>query len=145
MLGELDLELVRLCVAPEGAFGVLMIPGGLPLGLWTIERTYALDPRYPRGPQYVKVPAGRYRCVRTVYHKAGHETYEITGVVGHSRLLIHPANVETDLDGCTGVGLRYDVLGGQPAVLDSRAGFWRLMAWANGRPEFWLRVRGIDS
>jgi hypothetical protein len=52
------------------------------------------------------IPAGTYRLRRTVFHKHGYEAFEVTGVPGRTRILIHPANTEEDIEGCIGVGLR---------------------------------------
>lgn len=57
-------------------------------------------------PRISCIPAGLYALHRTVYHKHGYETFEVMGVPGRSRILIHPANTEEDLEGCIGVGLR---------------------------------------
>ena len=117
-----DLELLRVAVQPEGAFGVLL-QDGLPTGLVTVERTYPVAPSVSRGPQYVKIPAGTYRCEATTFIRGGYPTWEVTGVIGHSRLLFHRANSEADVEGCIGVGSRFGWLRGFPAVLESAAGF----------------------
>lgn len=135
-----DIELVRVCVAPEGAFSVLLIDG-VPAGPVCLERTYPLVENRPRGPQFVKIPAGRYRCVRTTFHRGGYPSYEVSGVLGHSRLLFHVANDEADLDGCIGVGMRFGLLRGIPAVLDSREGFSEFLRLTRGRESFELLVR----
>lgn len=135
-----DFELVRLCVAPDGAFGVLLVDG-VPAGPVTLERTYPLAESHPRGPQFVKIPGGRYRCVRTWYYRGAVETFEVVGVVGHSRLLFHAGNAELDSEGCILVGRRFGFLGGKPAVLDSREGFREFIRLTNGRPSFDLAVR----
>ncbi len=90
----------------------------------------------------MKIPAGRYRCIRTIYQAHSYETFEITGVLGHDRLLIHIANEETDVDGCVGIGRRYGLLRGCPAVLDSCGGFADFMRLVGDRPSFDLLVRG---
>ncbi len=135
-----DLELLRVAVAPEGCFGVILIDG-LPAGPVSIERTYPIVESRPRGPQFVKIPTGRYRCVRTTYWKHGYETYEVTGIPGHSRLLFHVANEELDVDGCIGVGSRFGQLDGRPAILESAAGFREFMRLTFGRKAFDLTVR----
>lgn len=135
-----DLELVRLCIGPDGAFGVIFIDG-VPAGPVSLERTYPLVENYPQGPQFVKIPAGLYRCQRTTYYAGGYDTYEITGVVGHSRLLFHAGNVELDSEGCVLLGRRFGVLKGKPAVLESRDGFRDFLQLVHGRPSFDLLVR----
>lgn len=136
-----DLELVRVCLAPEGAFGVILVDG-VPAGPVTLERTYPVVPARPSGAQYVKIPPGLYRCERTSYVAGGYATYEVTNVLGHSRLLFHAGNVAGDSDGCVLVGLAFGLLAGKPAVLASRAGHGQFMALACGRSSFWLRIKG---
>jgi hypothetical protein len=132
--------LVRVGIAPEGAFGVLCIEG-VPIGPVSLERTYPVADSTPRGPQFVKIPPGTYVCQRTRFHKEGMETFEITGVTGHSRLLFHSGNQEIDSDGCILVGQRFGLLRGQPSVLESRLGLGQLFAMFGGRRVFLLRVR----
>lgn len=135
-----DLELVRVAVSPEGAWGVLLVDG-VPAGLVTLERTYPLHEDAPRGAQVVKIPAGRYLCRRTRYHRGGYETYEVTGVEGHSRLLFHRGNVEEDSEGCILVGRRFGWLGIRPAVLESTSAWLDFTRLCAGRSAFALRVR----
>ena len=135
-----DIELVRVAVAPDGCFGVLLIDG-IPAGPVTLERTYPLVESRPRGPQFVKVPPGRYRCERTRYYAAGYDTYEVTGVLGHSRLLFHAGNVEVDSEGCILVGLRFGQMDTRPGVLSSRLGMAEFMRLTHGRSSFDLLVR----
>ena len=107
-----------------------------------LERTYPL-PDAPAGAQFLKIPVGLHRCVRSYFNGGGYETYEVL-VLGHDRLLFHVANVEQrilDLDGCIGVGRRFGLLNGQSAILDSRLGFNDFMAWAGARESFSLLVR----
>jgi hypothetical protein len=132
--------LVRVSVAPEGAFGVLL-RGGIPFGPVTLERTYPLAESAPRGQQFVKIPPGRYRCERTRFIRGGYDTFEITGVVGHDRLLFHLGNVELDSEGCPLLGQRFGMLRGSPSVLQSGLAFAEFMASMGFRESFALEVR----
>ena len=134
-----EFELVRLCIAPEGAFGVLLADG-LPAGPLTLERTYPLLQSKPTGPQMTKIARGRYRCVRTYYYKGQYETFEIL-VPGHSRLLFHCGNTETDATGCVLLGRRFGTINGAPALLESRTGFAEFMLLNRDRTTFDLEVR----
>ena len=125
--------LQRVAVGPEGAFGVLLADG-LPFAL-TLERTYDA----PTG-QSVKIPAGRLRCKRSVYYKGGYPTYEIE-VPGHTRILFHKGNWETDSEGCVLVGESFTELSGRPALGDSKGGFSEFMQRAGDAPDFLLEVR----
>jgi hypothetical protein len=142
-----DLELVRVAVAPEGAFGVLLVDG-VPAGPVTLERTYPIDELNPRGVQYVKIPAGQYPCVRTYFQRGHYETYEVTQVTGHTRLLFHCGNSEMDTEGCILVGQRFGKTLAwqqpQPGVLESRLAFGEFMRLAGGTETFTLTVRGIS-
>lgn len=134
-----ELELVRVAVAPQGAFGVLLSEG-VPLGPVTLERTYPLSDQVPNGPQFVKIPVGVYLCKPTFFVNGGYTTFEITGVLGHDRLLFHIFNIESQSKGCVGVGQRFGRLDGVPAVLQSSLGFDQFLQ-AVPSAGFRLRVR----
>jgi len=92
------------------------------------------------------IPTGRYVCKRSMYHKGGYPTFEITGVPDRSRILFHVANTEEDVEGCVGVGMRLGVLKKldedtgsirhKIAVLQSRDAFKEFMAFFEG-VDFW--------
>ncbi len=140
-----DLELVRIAIVPDGAFGVLLAEGlpTLPTGLVSLERTYPLCPEVPRGPQLVKVPPGRYVCYRNTYRAGGYETYEISGVPGHSHILFHKGNVEDDSEGCILLGQRFGLVRGCPGVLESAIAHGVFMRLMHDRSSFDLRVRAV--
>ncbi len=124
-------ELIRVAVRPEGACGVLL-EDGLPFAV-TLERTFEGN--------LVKIPPGRYECKPTHFYRGKYPTYEVTGVEGHSRLLFHIGNLETDSDGCILVGQRYGLLRGKVAVLQSGDAFKDFMARTRGA--FDLDVREV--
>jgi len=102
------LELLREERVPDGVFGELVFidddPAGpsLPhLKLATVE-----DDWRDNAPRISCIPSGLYLLQRTIYEKHGYETFEVTGVSGRDRILIHKANTEEDLAGCIGIGLR---------------------------------------
>ena len=130
-----DFELIRLCKEPEGAFGCLL-QDRLPFAV-TLERTYEL----PGRDQHVKIPPGSWVCRSTFYHKGGYDTFEVTDVPDHSRLLFHKGNVEDDAEGCILVGRRFGLLEGRPAILESRDGFLEFMRRTGGRPMLRLLIR----
>ena len=94
----LRLVLTRTERTSDGVFGRLT---GAGLDLHTLE-----DDWRNNAPRISCIPAGVYALRRTVYYKHGYETFEVTNVPGRSRILIHPANTEEDVEGCIGVGLR---------------------------------------
>lgn len=126
----MKLELLRVAVENEGAFGVLRL-GGYPR-LVTLEHTY-------RDENAVKIPMGRTRCHRDFFHRGGYETFEIE-VAGHSRVLFHKGNIEKNSDGCVLVGARFGRLGGRAAILQSAVGFGEFMEMLKGVDEFELNV-----
>jgi len=150
----------------HGVFGALAVPGA-PMMLVTCEDDW-LD--NARGKSCV--PAGDYLLRRTIYYKHGWEVYEIAGVPGRSRILIHPGNTEEDSEGCVLVGLRRGELvvhdedqfcsfAGQGkkdectvarhwitkrAAVESRPAFSRFMEWMRGRDDYPISIRwGADS
>jgi len=85
-----------------GTFGRLT-GGGLTL--------VTLEERWKHNARSIScIPAGTYPLHRTIYHKHGIETFEVTGVPDRSRILLHPGNTEEDTEGCILVGLREGVL-----------------------------------
>lgn len=133
----MNLVLRRFANTEDGVFGKLYLPGLATM--YTVEEDWRDNQR-----RVSCIPAGVYELVRTVYHKHGYETFEITRVDGRSRCLIHPANTEEDVEGCVGLGLRMGELAvndedlpGHPrmikrAVLDSQAAFKRFMLYMTG-------------
>jgi hypothetical protein len=93
-----DLVLLRTERTPDGVFGLLTVGHAQ---LQTVE-----DDWKDNEPGESCIPAGLYPLRRTIYHKGGYETFEIAGVLGRQRILIHRANTEEDVKGCVGVGLR---------------------------------------
>lgn len=92
---------------PDGVFGEMRaILDGDEQGPTTLELQTVEDDWRDNAPLISCIPAGLYTLHRTVYHKRGYETFEVMGVPDRSRILIHPANTEEDLEGCIGVGLR---------------------------------------
>lgn len=88
---------------PDGVFGQILLEGGL--RLVTMEDDWKQNAR-----RESCIPAGTYQLQRTIYHRHGYETFEVTGVPNRTRILIHPANTEEDVEGCIGVGLRRGTL-----------------------------------
>lgn len=151
------LSLIRTDDTADGVFGEMHIPagpGGPALTLHTVE-----DDNLQNRRGVSCIPAGLYLLRRTMFYRHGYEAFEVTGVPGRSRILIHVANTENDVEGCIGVGLRRGVLlvstdedTGLPnaekrAVVASREAFRVLMsrlahtdeamlsvAWAPGLP-----------
>ena len=84
------------------------------------------------------------KCVRGTHALANgipFETFEITGVPGHSGLLFHPGNFDRDSHGCTLVGEAVATQAdGSRMITNSRSTFLEFMAALNGVDEFDLKV-----
>jgi hypothetical protein len=129
-----DLTLLRVATVPEGAFGVLL-HHGIPFAV-TLERSYGRV-----GGDAAKIPVGAWSCKRTVYLRGGYATFDVL-VPGHTRLLFHRGNVETDSEGCVLVGESFHEFGrGRPGIGQSAAGFAEFMARMGERETFELLVR----
>lgn len=138
-----DLDLLRSESIPDGTFGILRL-GDLE---WpTCEDDWRNN---ERGQSCI--PTGTYTLERTIYHKHGYPTFEVTGVPGRSRILIHPGNTEEDVEGCILLGVRRGFMdrndedgGGlqhKNAVLDSKVAFQRFMAAMEGIDTATLTIR----
>lgn len=133
-----------------GVFGHLSLydEAGKRIGFWhTVEDDW-LDNKANQSC----VPAGRYLCKRTIFHKHGYATFEITGVPGRDLCLFHVANSEEDVQGCVGLGTRKGSIKvhdedapGRPetekwSVADSKTAFNQFMNLLAGVDEFWVEV-----
>jgi len=125
------LILARDLYREDGIFGDL-ISEDSGLDLLTLEHSYGLLP---------KVPKGEYTCKRTVWHKKGIPTFEITGVPNATRILFHTGNKEQDSEGCVLLGLaRLEGNGGVMLVTSSKAAHKQFMAYFEGCDEFPLTI-----
>lgn len=93
------------------------------------------------------IPPGTYTCVRGIHClkdpkdptklSPPFETFEITGVAGHTKLLFHKGNFNKDSEGCILLGLARDEING---ILNSKQAFEKLMAAQQGVDSFTLTV-----
>jgi len=86
----MDLVLTRTLKHPDGIFSTLSALDG---GVVCVAISHAYDDGAGGGEP--KVPNGTYTCVRGTHqleHGAPFETFEITGVEGHSGILFHIGN-----------------------------------------------------
>jgi hypothetical protein len=125
------LILARDLYREDGVFGDLIAENGS-LDLLTLEHSYGLLP---------KIPAGEYICKRSVWHKKGIPTFEITGVPNATRILFHTGNKEQDSEGCVLLGLgRLEGNDGVMIVTDSKTAHKQFMAYFEGCDEFPLTI-----
>ena len=89
-----------------------------------------------------KVPLGSYTC-ELGQHDLGFgpfETYEVTGVEGHTGILFHTGNTEMDSEGCILLGENFSTLNGMQDVALSRVAFGAFMQLQSGSNTFVLTV-----
>lgn len=128
----MDLKLIRKEYQRDGIFGILTDVGGKVVA-------HTLEHAYSDGTGWApKIPDGEFVCVRGEHQLASGpiETFEITGVPGHSGLLFHYGNFNKDSEGCVLVG---EAEAGN-ALTKSRAAFAKLMALQDGVDQFNLTV-----
>lgn len=140
------IRLRRFAQSPDGTIGRLFVPHDAERHeFYTLEEEWAEN---RRGES--RIPAGKYRCERTIYHRYGYETFEVTGVPNRTRILFHPGNTEEDTQGCILVGLGMGLLEvtdeetgkrrNKIAVHRSRVAFNEFMKMTAGLDEFELSV-----
>lgn len=106
---------------------------------------YTLDHAYPQpdGSYKPKLYAGAFTCVRGQHRLKSmthsFETFEITGVVGHTDILFHSGNVNADSAGCLLLG-NVIVDGPPKQVSNSRVTFQKFMDSLVGIDTFQLTV-----
>jgi hypothetical protein len=136
----MNLNLKNTDFLESGIYGYLE---GDDIFLYTLQHSYAVIPDGSSvSTNYApKVSPGSYTCVRGIHqleHGKPFETFMIEGVEGHSGILFHPGNFNTDSDGCVLVGLSR---GSNPdCVLNSRAAFQAFMQYLKGLDQFTLTV-----
>lgn len=132
-----NVRLHRSETADDGTWGRFIVP--FHDILFSIER-----PWRDNAPQVSCIPDGQYVLRRTLYHKGGYEVFEVCDVPGRSRILIHPANVDTDVEGCIGLGTRRGWLNvhgvDQRAVVQSQVAFHKFMDWMGAADSATLTV-----
>lgn len=135
----MNLRLKRNDRRDDGTFGQLFDDKGKQIAV-TLEHSF--DAGHGVGSYAPKLPNGIYKCVRGM-HKLDHspapfETFEITGVPGHSGILFHVGNYNKDSDGCVLLGLGY---GGDPRMIyQSKMTFDSFMNLQHNVNEFILEV-----
>ena len=123
----MDLTLIRNNFTKDGIFGILC--DDTDFLIYTLEHAYNLFP---------KVPNGVYQCLRGQHSlKNGPiETFELQNVPGHTGILLHPGNYESDSEGCILLGLGI----GKNVLTSSRQAFNEFMKLQGGADSFVLTV-----
>lgn len=116
-----------------GIFGQLLDEAGTRIAV-TLEHSYILLSTFEP-----KIPDGIYTCVRgehQLHNGILFNTFEITGVYGHSGLLFHSGNFNRDSEGCVLLGQTVD----GDMVTHSKRAFADFMALLDGLQMFTLEV-----
>ena len=124
-----ELFIKRIARNDHGTFGV-WIDNGIPFAV-SLE---------PESEEAGLIPAGTYLCKRDYYHKGKYATFEITGVPGKTRVLIHKGNKEEDTRACVLIAEEFGVLDEKPAVLSSGKAFIEFMGKVEGIDQFNLTI-----
>lgn len=135
----MQMILRRLGYYSDGIFSELTIADSLLPFCSTLEHSY----RTNDGTFAPKLPKGTYKCARGQHnlHSGPIETFEITGVPGHSGILFHVGNVNNDSEGCVLMGSAVGELPtGQRNIVNSRVTFTQFMGFLAGIDEFDLNV-----
>ena len=130
----MDLKLNRIDYKADGILSEL-IAGSVRIVAHTLEHSYDGKP---------KLQPGVYKCVRgthKLHDGIAFETFEVTGVEGHSGILFHVGNWNKDSDGCILVGDAISASKQGTLVTNSRVIFHEFMALQAGVDSFMLTVR----
>jgi hypothetical protein len=105
---------------------------------YTLEHSYA----QPDGSYAPKLPNGNYTCVKGL-HSLDHtptpfEAFEVTNVPGHSGILFHVGNYNSDSDGCILLGTA--IAGRDASITNSKLAFEKFMTLQADNNQFTLTV-----
>jgi hypothetical protein len=128
-----NLKLTRNSYTPDGIFGTLTDENGNRVAM-TLEHAYPLLTTFE-----AKIPSGTYICVRgehELHNTVPFNTFEITGVAGHSNLLFHVGNFNRDSEGCVLIGEEK----GLSMLVGSKRAFADFMTLQDGLQTFTLEV-----
>lgn len=131
----MTLKLNRIEFREDGIFSELLDESGKVLA-HTLEHSYDLKP---------KLYDGAFTCVRGPHRLNGmtsiFETFEITGVKGHSNILFHWGNWNKDSEGCVLLGSGIAQSSQGQMVTNSKVAFQEFMALLSGFNSFSLIVQ----
>jgi hypothetical protein len=136
----MNLTLTRKLFRADGIFSELVDDQGKFVAM-TLEHSYS-DGDFFRP----KIPNGTFQCVRGIHQLHGmaepFQTFEITGVVGHTDLLFHAGNFNQDSEGCILLGQTIADDGMAEMVTNSKMTFAAFMDREKDVQEFMLSVVG---
>ncbi len=142
----MNLTLRRNDFGEFGIFGTLLDEKSNLVAI-TLEHSYEKDIGPNSWVYEPKLPIGEYKCVRglhQLHNQVGFETFEVKGVPGHTGILFHAGNQNSDSDGCILLGrkiaLNFDGPGNM--ITSSKNTFLKFMDLQRGVNEFTLTVVG---
>lgn len=125
----MPVTLQRIIETPHGTLGQFTLEDSTTL--YTMERQST-------GP-HPRIPAGLYEMRLDTYHKGGYPAYLIV-VPGRDRILVHAANLASELLGCIAPGKSLGYYLSQLAVLQSRGALATFMASLHEAQQDYLTV-----
>lgn len=106
------IDLYRVSSSMNGTFGVLL-KDSIPFCL-TVELPWRNNEK-----RISCIPPGQYKCVPLEHNRWG-KCYHLQDVPERTEILIHPANLASQLQGCIAPGTSFDRLRGCDGVHGSR-------------------------
>ncbi len=134
----MNLKLIHKDFLPDGIFGELTDGNLL---FHTLEHAYYTE--NGDGSYAPKLQPGVYKCVRgphKLHNTPVFETFEVTGVKGHSGILFHVGNFNADSDGCILLGKTQTRDKKHHFIGQSKVAFKEFMDLLTGINEFTLTV-----
>src|SRR6267143_2977916 len=125
----MPVTLQRIVETPHGTLGQFSLADSSTL--YTMERMSVGE--HPR------IPAGLYEMRLDTYHKGGYPAYQSI-VPERDPILIHVANLASQLEGCIAPGKQLGYYLSQLAVLQSKLAFTKFMAVMAGAQQDYLMV-----
>lgn len=136
----MDMVLERFQKTAQGIFSYLRDENGNQIA---VTATHAYE--QPSGQWDAATLPGRYLCQwgqHQLMIGPPFDTYEITGVPNHSKILFHKGNLpQVDSEGCELLGTAFAQLEGAPDVSNSADAFDAFLMFQSAAPTFWLTVQ----
>jgi hypothetical protein len=131
-------DLKRSLISDDGAFGILIV-NNVPICL-SLEKTFGIFNK-------VVIPPGNHPLKRGYYYSGGYPTFEVevqgSGIEEgrtHTRVLLHAANYEDQLQGCIATGTKFMWMRGKRGVGSSKSAHGDFMKAMDGIDKATLRV-----
>lgn len=132
-------RLLRSSFSADGILGRLYNDNGVPI-CYTLEHAYA----QPDGTWAPKLINGAFECERgthQLHNGIPFETFEVTGLAGHTGILFHAGNFNKDSEGCILLGASITLQDdGTHMITKSKLSFDEFMRHLEGINEFTLTV-----